>query len=160
MDGMSSLESLTSLISPWIDIMPESQLLCVHSEYYKEILSLAILMNLFIWVQYRWSVLSLLHVISVDILQWTIPINSYSANHDNWCTVGGDGGCRVGEVRAGTTSPRPDHKGFKLQWLVNFQKFSTLRVKSLTNVMSVNKNPCFSARILWGNNKLSCSLEI
>ena len=26
----------------------------------------------------------------------------------------GDGGCRVGEVRAGTTSPMPDHKGFKL----------------------------------------------
>ena len=42
-------------------------------------------------------------------------INSYSASHDNWCTVGGDGGCRVGEVRAGTTSPMPDHKGFKLQ---------------------------------------------
>ena len=56
--------------------------------------------------------------------------NSYSASHDNWCTVGGDGGCRVGEVRAGTTSPMPDHKGFKLQWLVNFQKFSTLRVKT------------------------------
>ena len=26
-------------------------------------------------------------------------------------------------------SPVPDHKGFKLQKLVNFQKFSTLRVK-------------------------------
>ena len=37
-------------------------------------------------------------------------------------------GCRVGEVRAGTTSPMPDHKGFKLQELVKFQKFSTLRV--------------------------------
>ena len=33
-----------------------------------------------------------------------------SASHDNWCTVGGDGGCRVDEVRAGTTSPMPDHK--------------------------------------------------
>ena len=41
--------------------------------------------------------------------------NSYSASRDNWCTVGGDGGCRVGEIRAGTTSPMPDHKGFKLQ---------------------------------------------
>ena len=41
--------------------------------------------------------------------------NSYSASHDNWCTVGGNGGCMVGEVRAGTTSPMPDHKGFKLQ---------------------------------------------
>ena len=40
-------------------------------------------------------------------------INSYSASHDNWCTVGGDGGCRVGEVLAGTTSPMPEHKGFK-----------------------------------------------
>ena len=37
-----------------------------------------------------------------------------SASHDNWCTVGGDGGWRVGKVRAGTTSPMPDHKGFKL----------------------------------------------
>ena len=27
----------------------------------------------------------------------------------------GEGGCRVGEVRAGTTFPMPDHKGFKLQ---------------------------------------------
>ena len=34
---------------------------------------------------------------------------------DYYRTVGGDGGCRVGEVRAGTTSPMPDHKGFKLQ---------------------------------------------
>ena len=42
--------------------------------------------------------------------------------------MGGDGGCRVGEVRAGTTSPMPDHKGFKPQQLVNFQKFSTLKV--------------------------------
>ena len=39
-------------------------------------------------------------------------INPWSASHDNWCTVGGDGRCRVGEVRAGTTSPMPDHKGF------------------------------------------------
>ena len=42
-------------------------------------------------------------------------LNSYSASRDNWCTVGGDGGCRVGKVRAGTTSHMPDHKGFKLQ---------------------------------------------
>ena len=38
-----------------------------------------------------------------------------SASHDNWCTVGMDGTCRVGKVRAGTTPPMPDHKGFKLQ---------------------------------------------
>ena len=42
--------------------------------------------------------------------------------------MGGEGGCRVGEVRTGTTSPMPDHKGFKLQQLVNVQKFSTVRV--------------------------------
>ena len=29
--------------------------------------------------------------------------------------VQGDGGGRVGEVRAGTTSPMPEHKGFKIQ---------------------------------------------
>ena len=53
--------------------------------------------------------------------------------------MGGDGGCRVGEVRAGTTSPMPDYKGFKLQQLVNFQKFSTLRVNSINemNIQSV-----------------------
>ena len=36
---------------------------------------------------------------------------------DNDSTVRGDGGSRVGEVRAGTTSPMPEHKGFKLQEL-------------------------------------------
>ena len=54
---------------------------------------------------------------------------------DNYSTVGGDGGCRVGEVRAGTTSPMPDHKGFKLysnhhrsthSAFIKIQKFSTL----------------------------------
>ena len=34
---------------------------------------------------------------------------------DNDSTVRGDGGGRVGEVRAGTTSPMPEHKDFKLQ---------------------------------------------
>ena len=29
---------------------------------------------------------------------------------DNYSTVGGEGGCRVGKVRAGTTSPIPNHK--------------------------------------------------
>ena len=49
------------------------------------------------------------------LLLLLLSINSYSASRDNWCTVGGNGGCRVGEVRAGTTSPMSDHKGFKLQ---------------------------------------------
>ena len=47
--------------------------------------------------------------------RWVTCFNSNSASRDNWCTVGGNGGCRVGEVRSGTTSPMPDHKGFKLQ---------------------------------------------
>ena len=34
---------------------------------------------------------------------------------DNDSTVRGYGGSRVGEVRAGTTSPMPEHKGFMLQ---------------------------------------------
>ena len=34
---------------------------------------------------------------------------------DDYSTVGGDRRCRVGEVQAGTTSPLPDHKSFKLQ---------------------------------------------
>ena len=58
---------------------------------------------------------------------------------NNYSTVGADGGCRVGEVPTGTTSPMPGHEGCKLQklseihplhLLVNFQKVSTLRVNS------------------------------
>ena len=49
------------------------------------------------------------------VIQGQMALNSYSASRDNWCTVGGNGRCRVGEVWAGTTSPMPDRKGFKLQ---------------------------------------------
>ena len=38
-----------------------------------------------------------------------------TSKQGDYSTVGGDGECRVGEVRAGTTSPMPDRKGFKLQ---------------------------------------------
>ena len=38
-----------------------------------------------------------------------------TCNQDIYSMVEGDGECRVGEVRAGTTSPIPDHTGFKLQ---------------------------------------------
>ena len=38
-----------------------------------------------------------------------------TSKQDNYSTVGGDGGYRVSEVRAGTTSPMPDCKAFKLQ---------------------------------------------
>ena len=39
--------------------------------------------------------------------------DTFKQDNDN--PVGGDGGCRVGEVRVGTTSPIRDHKDFKLQ---------------------------------------------
>ena len=42
---------------------------------------------------------------------------------DNDSTVRGDGGSRVGEVRAGTTSPMPEHKGFKLHQLSEIHPF-------------------------------------
>ena len=56
----------------------------------------------------------------------SFTLKSYqSVSHDYWCTgtllnkiitaVGGDGGCRVGDVQASTTFPMPDNKGFKLQ---------------------------------------------
>ena len=56
--------------------------------------------------------------------------------------MGGDGGCRVGEVWAGTTSPTPDHKDFKLQELVNFRKFSTLRVKHISFLGQCSQGQC------------------
>ena len=67
---------------------------------------------------------------TIEALNWD------TFKQDSHSTVGGDEGCRVSEVRAGTTSPIPDHKGFKPQWLseihplhlkVNFQKFSSLK---------------------------------
>ena len=39
----------------------------------------------------------------------------YTLKQDNYSTVGEDGGCRVSEVRAGTTSTISDRKGFKVQ---------------------------------------------
>ena len=36
--------------------------------------------------------------------------NTFKQDNDN--TVGGDGECRVGEVRAGTSSLIPNHNGF------------------------------------------------
>ena len=53
---------------------------------------------------------------------------------DNDSTVRGDGGSRVGEVRAGTTSPMPEHKGFKLQPTVTSRRrlFTGLSRDSLT----------------------------
>ena len=52
-------------------------------------------------------------------LTLTVPVmqlmHSNTLKQDNDSTVRGDGGSRVGEVRAGTTSPMPEHKGFMLQ---------------------------------------------
>ena len=55
---------------------------------------------------------------------------------DNYSTVGGNGGCRVGEVRAGTTSPMPDHKGFKLQELSEIHPL-TQAVQGLFNFFTM-----------------------
>ena len=35
--------------------------------------------------------------------------------YDNYSTVGEDGGCRGGEVRANITSPMPNHKSLEPQ---------------------------------------------
>ena len=44
-------------------------------------------------------------------------INQLNSGGDlgNDSTVRGDGGSKVGEVRASTTSPMPEHKGFTCQ---------------------------------------------
>ena len=80
------------------------------------------------------SVSTLILVLTIKVLVTTI--DALVHKQYDYSTVGGDGGCRVGEVRAGTISPMPGHKGFKQQLLseinslhlsVNFQKLSTLR---------------------------------
>ena len=45
----------------------------------------------------------------ITSLTFTVLVTTIDAQWE------GNGGHRVGEVRAGTTSPMPDHKGFKLQ---------------------------------------------
>ena len=55
-----------------------------------------------------------LAVLTLKVLVMTIDALGHF-KQDNYCTVGGDRGHRVSEVRASTTSPMPDHKGFKLQ---------------------------------------------
>ena len=54
-------------------------------------------------------------VMTIDALAWD------TLKEDNYSTVRGDGGGRVGKVRASTTSPMPEHKGFKLQQLSKIQ---------------------------------------
>ena len=55
---------------------------------------------------------------------------------DNYSTVGGDGGCRVSEVWANTTSPMPDHKGFMLQELSEIHPL-TPAVQGLANIQKM-----------------------
>ena len=52
---------------------------------------------------------------SYAVLVTTIDALLNTLKQDNDSTVRRDGGSRVSEVRAGTTSPMPEHKGFKLQ---------------------------------------------
>ena len=52
----------------------------------------------------------------LKLLTLTVLVTTVDAlGQGNYNTVRGDGGSRVGEVWAGTTSPMPEHKGFKLQ---------------------------------------------
>ena len=53
-------------------------------------------------------------LLTLAVLVTTI-MHCDTLKQDNDSTVRGDGGSRVGEVRSGTTSPMPEHKGFKLQ---------------------------------------------
>ena len=50
------------------------------------------------------------------MLTLTVLVTTINAldtfKQDNNSTVGGDGGCRVDEVRDGNTSPMPDNKDF------------------------------------------------
>ena len=82
----------------------------LHSDNKFQSVGNKFLISCYMAIQQGWCQVEQRHV-----TQAVCILNSYSASCDNWCTVGGDGGCRVGEVRAGTTSPMPDHKGFKLQ---------------------------------------------
>ena len=75
----------------------------------------------------------LVFLLTRRVLVTTIDALGHYFKQDNYSTVGGDGGCRGGEVQAGTTSPMPDHNGFKLQQVseihpLHFRKFSTLSV--------------------------------
>ena len=59
-----------------------------------------------------------MHVLSLKVLVATIDAQ--------WEGMGDVGSARY---EPALLPPMPDHKGFKQQQLVNFQKFSTLRVK-------------------------------
>ena len=94
------------------------------SVWERELACIQQLLIFLVWERERWAVVIFCWYITPTSVFFVI--NSYSASHGNWCTtntlkqyndstVRGDGGSRVGEVRAGTTSPMPEHKGFKLQ---------------------------------------------
>ena len=55
------------------------------------------------------------NLITLTLKVFIMTVHWDTFKQDNCSTVGGDGGCRVSEVQASTTSPMPDHKGFKLQ---------------------------------------------
>ena len=70
-----------------------------------------------IWYQFALSLICAEKVrIEIKVLQCQSRqlMHCNTLKQDNDSTVRGDGGSRVGEVRAGTTSPMPEHKGFKL----------------------------------------------
>ena len=63
---------------------------------------------------YSIDLTTLLNSLTLTVLVATIDALQHF-EQDNDSTVRGDGRSRVGEIRAGTTSPMPEHKGFILQ---------------------------------------------
>ena len=61
--------------------------------------------------------------------------------HDNYSAVGGGRGCRVGEVRAGTTSPIPSH-------CASIATTSTVRVRAIPKDNCEHLVQCINAT-LW-----------
>ena len=54
----------------------------------------------------------------------------------------------------------PDHKGFKLQLRVNFQKFSTLRVKGTVSLRLKNQSTGDMKVIGYSDSKFSSDMDI
>ena len=64
---------------------------------------------------YKWLVLGTEHSSTTKLERLKLMLTLTVLVTTTDAQVGGDGGCRVGEVWASTTSPMPNHKGFKLQ---------------------------------------------
>ena len=77
---------------------------------------------------------------------------------DNDSTVRGDGGSRVGEVRAGTTSPMPEHKGFKLQLLSRDPLMPADGPGSVSVIPYITTSSRGRLKVAICNNHITCGL--